>query len=126
MKKRVFISAPDADARLRDTLIGRARQDGASVQFVDYAVKEAWDNVWKNNCRQRITGCDGMIAIVTRNTGRTANQLWEIACAEAESVSMLLVSPSDEDRPDELPGPLVGREIVIWSWPQIAAFLDAL
>jgi len=126
MNKRVFISAPAEDVQLRDSLVGQARHGGAPVQFVDYAVKEAWDNVWKTNCRMRIAGCDGLIAIVTRNTRRTSRQLWEIACAAQAEVSLLLISPSEEEPPESLPPPLHGQPIVRWSWPEIAAFLERL
>jgi hypothetical protein len=107
VNKRVFISSAADDLDLRDSLVGQARQGRAPVQFVDYAVKEAWDNVWKTNCRMRITGCDGLIAIVTPKTPRTSSQLWEISCAKAEAIAVLLISPP-------------------WSWPEIAAFLERL
>jgi hypothetical protein len=125
MNKRVFISAAAEDLALRDSLVGEAHRVGAPVQFVDYAVKEAWDNLWRANCRSRIAGCHGLIAIVTPNTPHASRQRWELACAAAEGVAVLLISPSVGEAAAAAPSP-AEAPVVPWSWPLIAAFLAGL
>lgn len=122
--KRVFVSFPAEDTRLRDFLVGQAHDDHTGFEFVDYAIKEPWDNAWKTNCRTRIRGCDALIAIITQHTPRASSQLWEIACALEEDIPVLFVYGYTTDRPSRLPQPIDGRNILTWSWNDISSFLD--
>ncbi len=65
--KRIFISFVKEDIRLRDLLRGQARNENSSFEYVDMSVKQPWDSQWKTNCRTRIKGCDGMIAIISQS-----------------------------------------------------------
>ena len=82
MKKRIFISFAMEDRNLRDFLVGQSKNDNSPFEFVDMSVKEPWDSEWKTKCITKIKGCDGVIAIVTRNTKNASGQLWEIKCAK--------------------------------------------
>ena len=73
MKKRIFISFAVEDKVLRDFLVGQARNDNSPFEFYDMSVKTPWDHAWKTNCRTKIKGCDGVIAIITSNT-KNANE----------------------------------------------------
>ena len=68
MMKRIFISFAKEDSNLRDLLVGQARNNNSPFEFVDMSVKQAWDSAWKTNCRRKIKGCDGVIALITKNT----------------------------------------------------------
>lgn len=122
--KRVFVSFPAPDTRLRDFLVGQAYHDRSPFEFVDYTVKEPWDNLWKTNCRTRICGCDALIAIITANTPKASRQLWEIGCALDAQIPVLMVYGYTTDRPPRLPEPIDGRNILTWSWNDIASFLE--
>lgn len=122
---RIFTSFAIEDANLRTMLVGQARNKNSPFSFVDMSVKEAWDNSWKTNCRTKIRGCDGVIGIITRNTPRADGQLWELKCAYDENIPVLLIYGTD-DRPARLPEPVNGRRIFLWSWDNLAAFLDRL
>ena len=122
--KRVFTSFAVEDRNLRDLLVGQARNSRVPFDFTDMSVKQPWDAAWKTNCRTRIKGCDGLIGIVTRHTPRADGQLWEIGCAYEEGVPVLLIYGTD-DRP-ALTGPLAGRRVLTWSWPNIEAFVTRL
>ena len=84
MKKRIFISFAMEDVELRNLLVGQARNDNSPFDFVDMSVKKPWDSAWKTNCRTKIKGCHGMIAIITKNTKSASGELWEINCAKDE------------------------------------------
>ena len=49
MAKRIFISFAIEDERLRDLLVGQARNEKSPFEFVDMSVKEPWDSAWKTN-----------------------------------------------------------------------------
>ena len=125
-KKRIFISFAIEDKSLRDMLKGQARNEKAPFEFVDMSVKEPWDSAWKTKCRTRIKGCHGVIAIVTKNTTNADGQLWELKCAEEESVPILPIwGTSDSDaRPKTLPSVLSGKRVYNWTWDNIKNFLE--
>lgn len=124
-KFRVFTSFAIEDANLRTMLVGQARNKKTPFEFVDMSVKEPWDSAWKTSCRTKIKGCDGVIGIITNNTPKASGQLWELQCAYEEGIPVLLIYGND-DRPSNLPEPVKGRRINIWTWDNISAFLDKL
>ncbi|MFL5350838.1 MAG: hypothetical protein ACJ8AT_39210 [Hyalangium sp.] len=124
MPKRIFTSFAIEDINLRTMLIGQARNERSSFEFVDMSVKEPWDEKWKTNCRIRIKGCDGVIGIITSNTPKADGQLWELKCAYEENIPVLLIYGNDS-RPS-LPAPISGKRVNIWTWDNIKDFLDRL
>ena len=125
---RIFIAFAIEDSNLRDFLVGQAKNDNSPFSFVDMSVKEPWNEDWKTKCRTKIKGCDGVIGIITKNTGNASGQLWELACAYDESKPVRLIYGSTSDRPDtsNLPDPVKGRLVYNWTWSNIKAFLDGL
>jgi hypothetical protein len=88
------------------------------------SAKEPWDEKWKTNCRSRVKGCDGVIALISKNTANADGELWEIKCADEEGVPTMLMWINDE-RP-KLPASLSGRRINVWSWDNLEAFVGKL
>jgi hypothetical protein len=122
--KRVFIAFAVPDKRYRDFLVGHARHPKTPFDFTDMSVKEPWDEKWKTNCRARVKGCDGAIALISKNTCDADGELWEIKCADEEGVPMMLMWINGE-RP-ALPACLKGRRINLWSWDNLETFIDKL
>ena len=126
MSKRIFISFAVEDRELRDLLVGQARNENSPFEFTDMSVKKPWDSEWKTNCRKRIKGCDGLLAIVTSNTKKATGQLWEIQCAKDEGVPRRGIWGYTDDRPGTLPSELDGVRIVNWTWENISNWIDSL
>jgi hypothetical protein len=124
-KKRVFISFAIEDKVLRDFLVGQSRNDSVPFEFVDMSVKEPWDTAWKTNCRTRIKGCDGVIALVSKNTNAADGARWEIRCAREEGIPVFPMYAND-DRSYRLPSELDGKKIYNWSWNGINNFVNGL
>lgn len=124
--KRIFISFAVEDERSRDFLVGQAKNEKSPFEFVDMSVKELWDEKWKTNCRTKIKGCDGVIAMVSKNTARASGQLWEIECAKEEGVRVRGVYTTTDNRPEKLPSELDGIKVVSWTWDNIKSFIDSL
>lgn len=124
-KFRVFTSFAIEDANLRTLLVGQGRNKKTPFEFVDMSVKEPWDSAWKTNCRTKIKGCDGVIGIITNNTPKATGQLWELQCAYDEGIPALLIYGND-DRPSNLPDPVKGCRINLWTWDNISAFLNKI
>ncbi|WP_300074212.1 hypothetical protein [uncultured Ruegeria sp.] len=126
MPKRVFIAFAKEDEWARDYLRGQARNEKSPFEFVDMSVKNPYDERWKTQCRTRIRGCDGAIALVSKNTRSADGQLWEIKCCKQESIPLLGIFSTSDDRPSSLPSALTGVRVVGWSWSNIKNFIDAL
>jgi hypothetical protein len=122
--KRVFIAFAVPDKTYRDFLVGHARHPKTPFDFVDMSVKEPWDSKWKTNCRARVKSCDGMIALISRNTRDADGELWEIKCADEEGIPTMLMWINGE-RP-ALPPCLSGRRVNIWSWDNLETFIGKL
>ncbi|MBA7569054.1 hypothetical protein ES708_10791 [subsurface metagenome] len=123
---RIFISFAAEDSKYRDFLVGQAKNKESPFEFVDMSVKEPWDSAWKTKCRTKIKGCDGMIALVSKNTAKAQGQRWEMACAKEEGIPIRGVYVDSDNKPSSLPTELQGVRVVNWTWDNIAAFIDSL
>tara|TARA_B100000678_G_scaffold287577_1_gene294409 strand:+ start:906 stop:1292 length:387 start_codon:yes stop_codon:yes gene_type:complete len=123
---RVFIAFAMEDKWARENLVGQMRNSNTPFQWVDMSVKNPWSSDWKNQCRSRIRGCDGMIAIVSKNTAKAAGQLFEIQTAKEERIPLIGMYATQDNRPTSLPAQLQGVRIIDWTWPNISSFLNRL
>ncbi len=125
-KFRIFISFPIEDRWAREYLVGQARNEKSPFEFVDMSVKEPWDEKWRTQCRTRIKGCDGTIALVSTNTKNATGQLWEVKASKEEGIPILGIYTTTDNRPSTLPAEFNGVRVVAWTWPNIKAFLDRI
>jgi hypothetical protein len=122
---RIFIAFAIEDERYRDLLVGQARNNRSPFSFTDMSVKEPWSEQWKTNCRAKIRGCDGTVALLSHNTYGADGARWEIRCAIEERVPLLPVRIHSEQAEPHVPE--VGdRRIVYWTWENIANWLNRL
>ena len=124
-KNRIFTSFAVEDTYARDFLVGQARNNRSPFEFVDMSVKEPFDESWKTRCRSRIRGCDGVIALLSRNTARATGARWEMWCARDEQIPIIGVYISRDDKPPT-PPELAGAQVIEWSWEGIARFVNRL
>ena len=124
--KRIFISFAVEDSNLRDLLVGQSKNDSSPFEFADMSVKKPWDKEWKTNCRTKIKGCNGLIAILTDKTFKADGQIWEIKCALEEGIPVIGMWGHSRDKYCYLP--LEAREIrkIDWSWSEIANWIKTL
>lgn len=126
MAKRVFISFAIEDAKYRDFLVGQARNENSPFEFTDMSVKEPWSESWKTQCRTKIRGCDGVIALVSKNTKNADGQLWEVGCSKQESKRIRGIYTNSDDKPATLPSEFDGVGVMYWTWDNIKSFIDSL
>ncbi|SPP92761.1 TIR domain-containing protein [Bradyrhizobium vignae] len=123
---RIFISFAMEDEWARIRLGGQAKNERTPFDFVDMSAKKPWDEAWKTQCRSRIKGCDGVIALVSNNTAGATGELWEIKTAREERVPVMGMYISQDNRPVWLPPELSGVLVVDWTWDNIKNFLDRI
>jgi len=123
--KRVFISFAIEDEYARDFLVQQAKDNRSPFEFIDMSVKEPWDSSWKTRCRERIKGCDGLIALISKKTWNADGAKWEMKCADEEGVPMLGVHIHKDDK-GAVPSELDGYRVIEWSWSGMASFINSL
>ena len=123
--KRIFISFAIEDQFSRNNLVFQAKSNNAPFEFVDMSVKQAWDSSWKTNCRARIKGCDGVIAMISDNTYAADGARWEIQCAYDEGIPVFPIYIHDSGV-RRVPSELAGKKIYHWTWANVKAFIDRL
>src|SRR4051812_14993616 len=97
--RRIFICFAIEDEWARIRMGGQAKNERSPFEFVDMSAKAPWDEEWKRQCRIRIKGCDGVIAMISTNTRGAAGQLWEIKTAREEKVPVIGIYTTTENRP---------------------------
>jgi hypothetical protein len=120
-KKVVFVAFAIEDAHIRDLIKGQSLHTDSPFEYIDMSVKEAYDEEWKKRVRTRIRRSDGVIAIVSKNSLTSTGQKWEIHCAKEEEKPLRGIWAYEEDR-TTLPGVLT----VVWTWDNIAHFINSL
>src|SRR5215213_11870983 len=118
----MFVAFAGKDRYYRDLMKGQSLNTRFRFEYTDMSVKVPWDSGWKERCRTRIKGCDGMIAMLSRNSLKATGQKWEIACAKAERVRLIgvYIRASDQSSPLEING----IRKILWSWKGIQEFID--
>jgi len=112
------------DAFYRNGLVNHAKDERTPFEFVDMSVKQSWEDSWKTRCRTKIKGCDGVIALISKNTMNASGARWEIKCADEESIPMIGIHIHKTDR-GTIPE-LAGYKVVDWTWDNITSFLNSL
>jgi hypothetical protein len=125
MAKKLFISFAIEDAKYRDLLKGQSKHDNCPFEFIDMSAKEPWDEKWKTNCKARIAGCDGVIALISKKTWSADGAKWEMACAKELEIPMLGVHIHADDK-GAIPSELAGCKVIEWTWSGIKKFIDSL
>jgi Thoeris protein ThsB, TIR-like domain len=125
-KNRIFVSFAIEDKWAKEYLVGQARNDKVPFEFINMSVNEPFDEKWKTQCRSRVKGCDGMIALVSKNTAKADGAIWEVKTAKEEGVPVLAVYTTTENRPETLPAAYTGVKKVAWAWDYIGTFIKSL
>ncbi len=123
--KGIFISFAIEDVNSRDLLKGQSLKADSPFKYIDLSAKQAWDTKWKTNCRTRIRGCDGVIALISKNTRISDGAKWEMQCANDEEIPMIGVHIHNDDK-GQIPPQLAGTKVVNWTWSAITDFINSL
>lgn len=120
-KKIIFIAFAIEDERIRDMIKGQSLNAQSPFEYVDMSVKEAYDEEWKKKVQTRILRSDGVLVVASKNSPSSSGQKWEIQCAKEEKKKIRGIWAYKEDRTD-----LVGVNTMVWTWDNIANWIDSL
>lgn len=120
-KKTIFVAFAIEDEKIRDMIKGQSLNTGTSFEYIDMSVKEPYSEEWKKKVRTRILRSDGVLAIVSKNSLNSSGEKWEIQCAKDETKPVRGIWAYKEDRTD-----LAGLKTMVWTWDNIANWIDSL
>lgn len=123
--KRVFVAFAKEDEVTKNLFTGQAKNASVPYEFIDMSVKEPYDEKWKTNCRTRIKGCDGMIALISSNTRRADGELWEINCGKEERLKIMGIYIKGATSSDK-PLIMTGIPCKEWTWDNVRDFIESL
>ncbi len=123
--KKVFIAFAIEDKFARDNLVYQSGQEHTPFEFLDMSVQEPFTSAWKTQCRERIKGCDGVVAFISRKTPSAEGACWEIKCAIDENIPLRGFWVHKDD-PCCRPSELGTTRVDYWTWDNIKSFLNSL
>ncbi len=121
IKKTIFVAFAIEDKASRDLLKGQSLNTDSPFEYIDMSVKDPYDSEWKERVRTRIKRSDGVIVLVSKNSLTSSGQKWEIACAKQEKTPVRGFWAYTDDRTN-----IEGLNTKVWTWDNIAAFIDSL
>lgn len=125
-RKRVFISFAIEDIEYRNHLVSQARKEKSPFDFIDMSAKKAWkQSEWKKRCRSKIKGCDGVIALISKNTHMANGARWEIKCALEEKIPTIGMQVKWNNKGAK-PKELRNKKVIRWTWKNIETFINSL
>ena len=122
-KKVVFVAFAKEDQSARNLLKGQSLNTKSKFEYVDMSVKEAYDRAWKARTLMRIKRSDGVIALISKSTSKADGELWEIGCARAEGKPLMGIWLGDYRTKPRAMG---AAPCKVWTWANIAAFIERL
>ena len=123
-RRRVFISFHIEDEAQVELLRQQAKDERFDIEFVDYSVKEPFDNRWKTRCTERIKQSSVFICMIGPDTYKRKAVLWEINKAYELGKKVMGVRIY-RDKDHKIPRPLVenNAKITHWNLEEIASKL---
>ncbi|AXI82797.1 TIR domain-containing protein [Xylella taiwanensis] len=119
--KVIFVAFAIEDENIRNMIKGQSLRTDSPFEYIDMSVKEAYEEEWKKKVRTRILRSDGVLVIVSKNSLNSSGQQWEIQCAKEEKKKIRGIWAYKEDRTD-----LAGVDTMVWTWDNIAAWINSL
>lgn len=121
---RVYIIHVPEDNAFYDRLVDQARTAKLGVEFDRTQAKQPWVPAWKQQCWNKIYKCDGVIALLSKNTNQGGLK-WELECGQKFQAPMLGVQ-LEKARAATIPEELAQSDVIDWNWPDIARFIRSL
>lgn len=122
--KVVFIAFAKEDETIRNLFTGQKVNADTPFSFTDMSVKEPYATEWKARVRTRIRRSDGVIALISSSTPTATGQRWEISCAREEGKPLLGLWIEDGYRTK--PTEMGSAPCKVWTWDNVADFIDGL
>lgn len=118
MAKRAFISFDyDNDARLKDLLVGQAKNSDTPFEIADWSIKTA-SPTWKAEARRRIKSAGLVIVLCGQNTHTAVGVAEELRIAKEEGVPYFLLAgyTGESKKPTSASS---SDKLYTWTWDNL-------
>lgn len=123
-KKRTFVSFDyDHDARIKDLLVGQAKNDDSPFEIIDMSIKETIKSDWKTKARTRIKGCDVVIVLCGEHTNTADGVSAELEIAQEEGISYFLLNGYSDKTCIKPKSAKSSDKIYKWTWDNLKALI---
>lgn len=123
-KTRTFVSFDyDHDARLKDLLVGQAKNDDSPFEITDMSIKETIKSDWKANARTRIKGCDLVIVLCGEHTNTATGVSAELEIAQKEGINYFLLNGYSDKTCVKPKAAKSVDKIYKWTWDNLKALI---
>lgn len=113
--KRVFISFHIDDEAQVNFLRAQAKEGRTDLDFIDYSVKEPFDEAWKTQCTERIRQSSVIVCMIGADTHTREAVLWELNKAYELGKPVVGVRIY-KDENHRIPQPLIDNRAPIVEW----------
>lgn len=123
--RRVFISFHVEDEAQVDLLRQQAKDERFDIEFIDYSIKEPFDDKWKTRATERIKRSSVFICMIGPETHQREAVVWETNKAYELGKRVIGVRIYKNEN-HKIPQPLLDNnaKIVDWNLKDIAAELE--
>jgi hypothetical protein len=121
----VFISFHIEDEAQVELLRQQAKNENSNISFIDYSIKEPFDEKWKTQAIERIKHSSVFICMIGPETYKRDAVNWEINKAYELGKKVIGVRIYKNEN-DKIPQPLLDHDakIIDWNLGDIAAELE--
>jgi len=118
-KTRTFISFDyDNDARLKDLLVGQAKNGDSPFEIADHSIKDASSD-WKEKARERIKRCHVVAVICGEHTDTATGVSVEVKIAQEESKPYFLLNGYSDKVCKKPSAARATDKIYNWTWDNL-------
>ena len=114
-RKRVFISFHVEDEAQVNLLRQQAKDEKSDIDFIDYSVKEPFDEKWKTQAAERIKKSSVVVVMVGPETHNREAVNWEINKAYEMGKKVVCVRIYRQEN-HEIPQPCKEHNAKVLSW----------
>lgn len=122
-KTRVFISYDyDHDARIKDLLVGQARNPDSPFEIADWSIKQASPG-WKAEARRRIRATDVVVVLCGQHTHTATGVAVELSIAQEERIPYFLLAGYANVPCRKPTSALATDSLYKWTWDNLKALI---
>lgn len=122
LAKRTFISFDyDNDARVKDLLVGQAKNSDTPFEIADWSIKTA-SPTWKAEARRRVKAAGLVIVLCGQNTHTAVGVAEELRIAKEEGVPYFLLAgyKTGSTKPTTA---TTSDKLYTWTWDNLKALV---
>jgi hypothetical protein len=119
-KKRVFVSFDyDNDARLKDLLVGQAKNEDSPFELADWSIKEHMTGDWKEKARKRIRAVDIICVLCGEKTHTATGVAAELQLAQEEKKEYFLLKGYSDKTCTKPATAKTADKMYDWTWDNL-------